>query len=272
MSSFDTDSSNVVLPSNLSLPDYVPLRRDAVRDFEDQFRQTTTDDIYSAQLLQVKSMAEHYITYIMSNSHLNFSEKTLEEYIKTFENLSKVQQESHKLKQIHDLPNIRSFSSRETQELTLDSLDEFHAANQPNFTDVIRQEYSNVKTRSTSNDASREFYTFLRSVLFVCKNPEDAIPDEKNDDEINISGGKVSLKDPITLNYFETPVLSKRCKHTYEESSIRTHLRTNNTCPISGCSAMLTLGDLKPDKLMRIRIRSAIRVEKRHDKNLETVV
>lgn len=112
----------------------------------------------------------------------------------------------------------------------------------------------------------------MKQVLFLFKNPEDAIPDETEDDELNVSGGKISLKDPLTLNYFVKPVKSKRCNHVYEELSILLHLNTQRVCPISGCSAVLTRNDLILDKLMLIRIRSVNRVERHDDGNMETVV
>lgn len=40
------DAPDEVLPSNLSLPASIPLKRELLREYEDQFRDTTTDSLF----------------------------------------------------------------------------------------------------------------------------------------------------------------------------------------------------------------------------------
>ncbi|RCK57671.1 E3 SUMO-protein ligase MMS21 [Candida viswanathii] len=260
------------LPASLSLPPYVPLLREHEREFDLQFRRDSTAVIFQQQLKQVQDMADHYIRYILSNPHLDFSESVLEKYLVSLEDLTKAERETRKLEQVRDLPNIQEAMSAQRRELNLASLLEFQKMDAPQLPDVIRQEFDSLVL--TSPATNQAYSKFLKDALFVIKHPEETIPDENadDDDELNISGGKVSLKDAITLNYYEKPVRSNSCGHTYEESSIRAHLATKNTCPISGCNVMISPSSLKPDKLMLMRIRAATRMERHNNRNLETVV
>lgn len=266
------DTQGEVLPSNLSLPPCIPLKRELLREYEDQFRDTTTDSLFQDQIMQTKQMAEYYIDYVLDNDHLNFSEQILQQYVDAFENFIKLEGELNKLKQVRNISAIESYSSN-LSSLTLNNLDNQHTINQLYFPEAIKQEYANLGVPTIPDSTvAKQGYQFLKQVLFLFKNPEDAIPDETEDDELNVSGGKISLKDPLTLNYFVKPVKSKRCNHVYEELSILHHLNTKKVCPISGCNATLTRPDLILDKLMLIRIRSVNRVERHHDEEMETVV
>lgn len=272
MSDFEVEvKEENTLPSDLSLPNYVPLRREFMREFEQQFIPDSTNVIYGQQFKQVTSMADHYINYILANSNLEFSESILQKYITSLDNLNKVERETKKLKQVHDLPSVREVTGLQLRELNLNSLEEFQKMNNPSFPGVITQEFNNLPLDPPVSTNQR-YYKFLKDAIFVINHPEEAIPDENEDDELNISGGTISLKDAITLNYYDNPVCSLICGHTYEDVSIKSHLRTKRTCPIAGCNTPISLEDLKPDKLMLMRIRAATKKDRHNDKNLETVV
>lgn len=78
------DAPDEVLPSNLSLPASIPLKRELLREYEDQFRDTTTDSLFRDQILQTKQMAEYYIDYILENDHLNFIRKNIATILECF--------------------------------------------------------------------------------------------------------------------------------------------------------------------------------------------
>ncbi|GEQ72494.1 hypothetical protein JCM33374_g6181 [Metschnikowia sp. JCM 33374] len=82
-------------------------------------------------------------------------------------------------------------------------------------------------------------YQYLSNVGFVLENPEDPLPDDTTDDELAVSGGKISLKDPLSLDFFTEPVMSKTCKHVFEDKYIRQQLQGHAYihCPITGCEA-----------------------------------
>ena len=92
------DAPDEVLPSNLSLPASIPLKRELLREYEDQFRDTTTDSLFRDQILQTKQMAEYYIDYILENDHLNFSEKILQQYLNAFEKFYEVRRKIEQTK------------------------------------------------------------------------------------------------------------------------------------------------------------------------------
>lgn len=97
---------------------------------------------------------------------------------------------------------------------------------------------------------------FLKNALFVIKNPEDPLPDEEAEDEVSVAGGKISLKDPLSLEYFVEPVYLKKCKHVFEKEHILMLLLSSNDCPVTGCLAHLTKRDMEEDKLMALRVRA----------------
>lgn len=107
-----------------------------------------------------------------------------------------------------------------------------------------------------------EYYKYLKNIIFIIEHPEDPIPDEQDDDEINVFGGKISLKDPISLSFFTNPVYSINCKHTFEKNNILKYLESSKKCPINGCNAFLNTTDLKSDILMKIRTKVFMNIQK----------
>jgi hypothetical protein len=107
---------------------------------------------------------------------------------------------------------------------------------------------------------------------------------EESDDDIAIAREVLSTKCPLTLREFNDPVTSTKCPHTFERDAIKqliseSHidvdgnpLRGRNrasqavNCPVGGCSAMLTVADMRTDPIL-VRKIQRLQAAKRRAEN-----
>ncbi|KAI5949482.1 hypothetical protein KGF57_004692 [Candida theae] len=263
----EASNSDAFLPQNLSLPSYVPLNRNFHRDFDKIFRTNASTDMTTPAINQHRLTAKNYINYILENESLEFDEKTLNNFALGYKQILESRCNLKKFESIGADRRITDYLNT-SQPLTLDTLDMYHSMNKPSYEELLSEVHNLSSTAEVqAHLKSDEFYQLLRSIAYVIKHPEESVPDEfaDNDDDVGISGGVVSLKDPLTLNSFVDPVVAP-CGHTFESSSILQQLEQHSSggmeCPIGGCDATLQRGNLKPDTLMRIRIRSANKQQK----------
>lgn len=109
--------------------------------------------------------------------------------------------------------------------------------------------------------------------------------DADSDDDIAVSKATISTKCPLTLQEFKNPLTSTKCPHSFEKEAIlqmisQAQARPVNggrpeeavQCPVSGCSKLLTKGDLQVDNVLvrKIkRIQEAARLEEEDDEEDE---
>ena len=275
----EASNSDNYLPKNLSLPLYVPLNRSFHRDFEKLFRASNNNnDMTTPAINQHRLTAKNYINYILENDSLEFDELTLNNFAIGYKQILESRCNLKKFESIGADPRITDYLNT-SQPLTLDTLDLYHSMDKPKYEEII-SELHNLSSKSEvqAHLKSDEFYQLLRSITYVLKHPEESVPDEitgedddeeeEDGDDLGISGGKVSLKDPLTLNPFVDPVVAP-CAHTFESLSIRQQLQQHASgvmeCPIGGCDCLLLMSNLKPDILMRIRVKSASKQQKADD-------
>lgn len=150
---------------------------------------------------------------------------------------------------------------RHTLDLTLGNFDNYKAEVQHDFFDAALASLDTLDTGSQAAFALllRGDLTFqlLKNAAFVLQNPEKPLPDDMTDDDVAVAGGKISLKDPLSLNYFVDPVASRKCGHVYEKEHIERliGLAPQISCPVTGCDAYLTRADLAPDQVMALRVK-----------------
>lgn len=254
---------------NYSLPEYLPLDKSLVSRFEKTSRfqnavSTKIEDL-TAHLL---SSTTEYILYMLETD--GECSDLIAANLATVETLIRNEYALNFYKSSLDASKavINDGITRDP-ELNLETLEDFHAHTSDNFSTVIAQDYArnlNVNVEVSIQQALRknEAYQKMKSMAFVIKNPEDPIPDEdEEDEELNVSGGKISLKDPLSLHYFRHPVYSTLCKHTFEKDSISGYLNSLNTgCPITGCSSTLSKDNLQPDIIMQLRVAAYMAIER----------
>lgn len=257
------------LPNNLSLPAYVPLSPNLRRDFERVFR-VTANDLTTPAINQHRSTTKSYIHYILENGTLDFDEQTLNNFAIGYKQLLESRCNLKKFESVASDDRITNYLNK-SQPLTLETLDSYHSMEKPSYEELMSQPQAITSTTEVENHLeSDEFYQLLRSILFVLKHPEEPVPDVTADDEedVGISGGTISLKDPLTLNTFTSPVMGS-CGHTFESLSIRQQIQQHPNgvieCPISGCDNQLLMNNLKQDILMKVRVRIASKQHKSND-------
>lgn len=249
---FDTD-----------LPQYFPVHLSlrVNTDFSSVLLLNQIDD----QLLALKKATDAYLDYVSSRPHLlgdectRFLGKQLDSFSKLFQAKFRLQTLQNTLKSAH-----REFveSRRHEQDLSLANYQVYQEVDKVNFADKIVGELQATlegPERATYDDIMRadSMYQYLRNARFVLENPEDPIPEDVESEELAVAGGKISLKDPLSLNYFVHPMISRKCGHVYEREHIMSLLERHAllNCPVTGCQETVARGDLREDKLMALRVK-----------------
>ncbi|OBA23741.1 hypothetical protein METBIDRAFT_35893 [Metschnikowia bicuspidata var. bicuspidata NRRL YB-4993] len=261
----ESPEPNAVAPLpdfNTDLPSYYPvhLSLKMTTDFAPHLYVKQIDE----QLVTVRNSVDRFLKYMTSNVHLFQDENATKFLGAQRQNYADLLMLKHKLLNYQDSfkstqRNIIE-SRRNEPDLSLENLDFYRNMDKENFADSVALTLDNTLG---SDDAFTQtlhadsVYQFLKNALFVIENPEYPLPDESTDEELAVSGGKVSLKDPLSMDYFSEPVISLRCQHVFESKYIRQQLEHNSKikCPITGCQADLTARDLKDDRLMALRIK-----------------
>ena len=259
----------------IELPRYYPLDQNLVRNFEKLGRSEQQNANHSIQdtIDNIVTASEDYVNFILDEGNLEtieLDEEIVNTNLATVTNLLKSQLELNTWEKSLDLSKsgIRQKNYKDP-EFHLNTLDHYRKDNESeHFGDTILKDYKDYKLIHESQNSfdtilkTNDAYKYLRSIIFVVKNPEDALPEDAEDDELAISGGKISLKDPLSLNYFKYPLISKKCSHAFEKDIIEYYLNSNSNCPVSSCPASLRINDLKPDRIMALRVKALMKKER----------
>lgn len=252
------------------IPSYFPvhLRLRVNTEFSDSKLLNVIDD----RIATVRRNTEVYLSFLIENPHLlhnssceEYLNKQVQAYKKLLVSKCRLHALQMSLKSAH-----REFVESRRQELDL-SLDNYYV-----YKDVTKQNFADkIVAELSESDGANDFqadssFLFLKNALFVLQNPEDPLPDDVNDDDVAVAGGKISLKDPLSLNYFVQPVTSRKCNHAFEKQHIMRLIRESGrvNCPVTGCSAIITKEDLEDDKLMALRVKAFLAQTERRDQPL----
>lgn len=193
-------------------------------------------------------------------------------YAKLVETKFRLHDFQSSLRQAHtSLVNTR----RLEDDVSLENYETYCEMTKKNFADAIIHDADEKAEESHKTILKADlWYQYVRNAYFVIQHPEDPLPDDQADEELAMEGGKISLKDPLSLNYFVDPVLSVSCKHVFEKEHIMQLLakETNLKCPITGCVEMITKKDLLPDLLMKLRVKAHKAKERTREKSRATRV
>lgn len=89
--------------------------------------------------------------------------------------------------------------------------------------------------------------------------------DQNSDDEDFVEEQvRESFKCPLTKQFFELPLTSKVCHHSFSKDAIVEVIRNNNgraKCPIPACAHFIRIGDLFPDPELQEKTTRAIERE-----------
>ncbi|ODV70302.1 hypothetical protein HYPBUDRAFT_9575 [Hyphopichia burtonii NRRL Y-1933] len=250
------------------LPDYVPLHQSLVREFEKtSVIPSTPSKLIDDNIKTLMKNVKDYIDYVIDHDHLLDSENYqafLSSQLSILEDLLKKKFELDILKNSIDSSKKEVYlRSNQEPDLSIDSLDYYQQSSNLQVGDLLQKEYEETKQQHLVSNSfqnilnSSNQYKFLRNTSLILKDPETSLPDTSSNDleDLEVAGGKIALKDPISLNYFRDPVKSRKCNHVYEREHIVKSLESKRHCPIDGCEASISPNDLVPDELMQLRVK-----------------
>ncbi|KAF2670272.1 hypothetical protein BT63DRAFT_233432 [Microthyrium microscopicum] len=98
-----------------------------------------------------------------------------------------------------------------------------------------------------------------RTTWFTDRGSPDLHSDNEGDeDEIQVTSGKLSTVCPLSRGELVKPVRSHDCVHVFEKAAIEEYIRQNAgsvQCPIPGCHTMLVVDQLFEDEALTKKIR-----------------
>ncbi|KAI0463898.1 hypothetical protein LJB42_002906 [Komagataella kurtzmanii] len=144
---------------------------------------------------------------------------------------------------------------RESAEVSLDNLDVLRDQREEiSCADQLESQLSTLEVDSATFETANNRLQLLQEHLFVTLNPESELPDAE-DDDVAISGGKVSLICPISKRPMKNPVKITVCGHCFERTHILEFLQQSQGsgfCP--ECRTLFKKQDLVDDDLMKLRL------------------
>lgn len=224
-----------------------------------QFQREIDDKIQS-----LKKVTDAFLDDVAGTSPLpmptlceEFLLKQAEAYARLVQSKFRLQTLQNSLRQAH----VSLTDSRRLEDdLSLDNYNNYCTLQKQNFADAILGEVEPKVYDALNFSAilkADSWYQYVRNAYFVLQHPEDPLPEDQDDDDVAVEGGKISLKDPLSLNYFVEPMMSVRCKHVYEKEHIMPLIKKDRAiqCPITGCNEEVTRADLLLDSLMLLRVK-----------------
>lgn len=265
----------------LTIPQYVPIPREKLQDFE-----SLRDACLPVKELkhteeQILQAAMDFLDQIMSSEE-DTSEggvdrlAPLKRLLESFENIVQAQYTTEQFgKMFNEVKQKVRDQNRGAREFDIDSLDYYNGldADDMMFSKLLEKKMAqlrpiDIKTKYRNNPD----YVYLKNAAFILDHPEDPIPDENEDDDIHIEGGKVDLRCPIVMKIFENPMTSTKCGHTFSLEGVNGTWQTQNAqtkCPTPGCDKRLRKSDFKPDRLMTLRIKAYQRLQSHKGDNTQ---
>ncbi|KAI9020239.1 zinc-finger of the MIZ type in Nse subunit-domain-containing protein [Phycomyces nitens] len=128
---------------------------------------------------------------------------------------------------------------------------------------LAKEEYDSLSAKQMYSD--NEFMNEFKQALWNVKHPneemveedEEEEDEEEGDDDIIVGSTKRSMLCPLTTTWFEDPVTSHECKHTFSKKPIVDMIRAHHgivECPNPGCTKAWRMNCFFKDTLMARRV------------------
>lgn len=257
------------MPANLDVPRYLPVTTESLRRINEFL--VSKDELTNKledQIKGIRSDVDRFIEFVVNENlfdDLTGMKRVLETHRESVYEVLKQKADAEVWKSAFISSRARIHSNMHGEEiLNLQNIGQYQQSEELGFYELIKKEYDQSKDMDAQTNQfeaylkNQDLYQFIKNISFILDHPEDPLPDEVEDEEISVAGGKISLKDPISLNYFVEPMKSRRCNHVYEKEHILVALAqegSGNQCPVSGCSNRMSSRDLVPDEMMTIRVK-----------------
>lgn len=263
----------------MELPTYFPVSSSLLPSFERLRDNSTALDDLKATQLNILKAANTYFELLFPedpndqwNAEDSKNTEPIKELLDAFEKLTKAQEQTCVFNNtFNNSKRLMRERMRTEPELTLQNIDNYKStsSDKKSFSELLEEGLAKAPPSNLANIKDQN-YIFLKNATFVIDHPLDPVPDEEEDDDLEVEGGKIDLKCPISLNIFTEPMISKKCGHTFDKSSIQSHWKSHSEkCPILGCAKYILKTDFSPDRLMALRVKS-FKAQERRLENAET--
>lgn len=264
----------------VQIPEYVPVSRDMTGELlKISNHSVPAKELQDTHDQMMKSALEFLDQIVETPTRPGDDEEErlapLKQIIDSFDKLTRSQKETRSFyKAFEQTRTMINQKSKTEPHLTLENLNTF------NNVDLDRNMFSRVIQKVLDENADtggaydsnndNDDYIYLKNAAFIIDHPLDPLPEEQqgDDDDIQVEGGKIDLKCPISLKIFENPMKSVKCGHTFDLEGISgTWHNRDEQCPILGCGKVLRRTDFKKDDLMNLRVKSYYRLQKKLENN-----
>lgn len=262
----------MALHINPELPEYIPLHHLLGRDLEtaDSQHLLVLQEVRAA-IDEVSQQGKAYIDFVLSDKNttaVQVNQDTLDTLLTALRQhiITKHELEWWKKSAHNTRAKLRQRWNNEPEVLvdTLEQLRDFGPRQL--FADEIAADYAeerNLRKQESTIDqlvSSNATYLQLRNLVYILQDPSNPLPTDTDEDDLAVAGGKISLRDPLSLDYYVDPYKSRKCLHVFSKATIDEYLagvsaRQAKNCPVDGCAATITANDLAPDPIMDLRMK-----------------
>lgn len=266
----DFTTTDAVIPD--AIPSYTPLNRYILREFESTTQVPLRDDgIKDAVRSQLNGGLQDLFAYVecfyendLKKVDTELTDTYLEMAIQALKAQFDLDMMSNAIAKARE--QLKS-DINENPELMLETLEYFESVDKQGVFKTVKQRYLEAMATKDTDFVeyleSNPYYEMYRNAAQIIMDPYLVIANEDNDDDVGISGGKISLTDPISMTKLEDPQRLRKCGHTFNLDYIKKNVGSRGIdCPIPGCLYQLTKDDFVPDISMRLRIKVANEKEK----------
>lgn len=123
---------------------------------------------------------------------------------------------------------------------------------------LILEKMKEYRQAQKDSELDMDDEQFVREIKTALGEATTSANGDDDDDDLQVvaRGSTETLKCPIMGTYFEEPVKSKVCGHTYSKMGIFNHLKSDRKCPVAGCSNRnITQDQLEPDMEKEMKVR-----------------
>ncbi|KAH3675628.1 hypothetical protein WICMUC_002545 [Wickerhamomyces mucosus] len=263
----------------MELPQYFPLPSDT--NFEKVKNLSIKDEELAGTEKDILDSAKYYLDLILEErgktSSSIYKTDVLVDLLSSYEKLVKTRIESKYFSdRFNFVKNEIKQRSRTEEQISNKNIERFGVGNKTQSFSKILESKLEAQKHKISEQVIRQTimqnpdYKFLKYAPFIIEDPLKPLPEENDgeNDDLEVEGGIVDLKCPISYKLYEAPFISKVCSHVFDKTAIaNTFSGTSKKCPIPGCGALLTVKDFAPDRVMELRVKSHKIHEKQKSKN-----
>lgn len=249
-----------------TLPAYMPLARQLLREFESASGKLRDDGLQScidSQIAASVTALDAYVAYFYEQNVKELDGLVFDNHLETITTLLRAEFEMETLRTL--MATVRpllKLDNEQNQEIRLETLEYYRGVtDKVEVHDAIaaqhQRDHANFETKFATFLKNNRWYQYFKSAAFVVVHPEEPLPEDEADDDIGIDGGKISLRDPLLMELYTEPMVSRKCGHIYDKRHVNVLFDATGRaeCPVSGCDSQVDRHDLEPDPLMKLRVR-----------------